>query len=172
MKHEVFMICPPWKQYRIYKRSPMFLIDNIPPKLLKALVAFRFMENCLNQLSSPDHVVFIWVTEKYTEECKDYMKHLGYEYHKYLIWHRPKWKRGSSKKVLEYLMVYYKGKMHAPVLPFPDSLETPFTGRVKDRERKPADAYAMIEAMFPIRPKLQIYGFTHRTGWNVFHHNN
>jgi N6-adenosine-specific RNA methylase IME4 len=172
MKCEVIMICPPWKQYRIYRRSHRILTDNIFPKMLKAMLAFQFLGECLEYLVSPDHVVFIWVTEKFTEECKDYMKRLGYQYHQYLIWHRPKWKRGASKEVFEYLMVYYKGTLPLRQITFPDPLKSPFTARVKNRKRKPADAYNLIESLFPNRSKLQIFGYTRRPGWNVIHHNN
>jgi N6-adenosine-specific RNA methylase IME4 len=150
----------------------MLMVDNIPPRMRKAMLVFGFLEDCLNQLISSDHIVFIWVTEKFTEECKDYMKRLGYEYHQYLIWYRPKWNRGSSKKVFEYLMIYYKGKLPLRQITFPDPLKSPFTAGVKNRKRKPADAYALIESLFPNRSKLQIWGYTRRPSWNVIHHNN
>lgn len=171
MKHEVIMICPPWKQYRIYRRSHKILTDNISSKMMKAMLTFQFLGDCLEHLTSPDHIVFIWVTEKFTEECKDYMKCLGYQYHQYLLWHRPKWKRGASKEVLEYLMIYYKGALFSPAITFPDPLKSPFIGRVKDRGHKPADAYEMVETLFPIRAKLQVFGSTRCPGWNVFRHN-
>ncbi|WP_158642797.1 MT-A70 family methyltransferase [Mucilaginibacter ginsenosidivorax] len=170
MKHEVIMICPPWKQYRIYRRSHKILTGTISPKMVKAMVAFQFLGDCLEYLTSPDHIVFIWVTEKFADDCRDYMKHLGYQYHQYLAWQRPKWKRGTSKEVLEYLMVYYKGALFSSAMTFPDPLKSPFTGRVKNRKYKPADAYALIESIFPNRSKLQVFGSTRRPGWNVFLH--
>jgi N6-adenosine-specific RNA methylase IME4 len=172
MKFKVFMIDPPWRQFHIYERSQLHLGDNIPPKMINAMRSFGFLEDCLKQLSSSDHIVFIWVTEKYTQRCREYIKHLGYQYHKYLIWVRPKWKRGTTKEVFEYLMIYYKGALLPQAGAFPDPLKSAFTGRVKNRQTKPPDAYAMIEGLYPNSSKIQIFGKAQRPGWHSFHYNN
>jgi hypothetical protein len=85
------------------------------------------------------------------------MKRLDYQYHQYYVWIRPKWELGTTKQVAEYLMVYYKGKQ-PPKIEFADAFAQPFTGKVKSRDQKPDDAYAMIEARFPYGDKLQVYG--------------
>lgn len=111
MKYELFMICPPWKQYRDYKRSNKILTDSIPPKMWRALRAFNFIETCLAELAFQEHVIMVWVTDKFTEECREYMGRLGYQYDTCLIWKRAKWKRGSTNEVFEYLMVFSKGRL-------------------------------------------------------------
>jgi len=170
MRTEVFMVCPPWDHYRAYKRSAIWLMDNIPRKMMNAKEAFAFIADCLFKMSAPEHVVFIWVPNKFTEECRDYMKRLDYQYHQYYVWIRPKWKLGTTKQVAEYLMVFYKGKQ-PPKIEFAETFAQPFTGKVKSRDQKPDDAYAMIEARFPYGDKLQVYGFTRRPGWDVCHRN-
>jgi N6-adenosine-specific RNA methylase IME4 len=172
MKYELFMICPPWKQFRAYKRSNKILTDSIPPKMWRALRAFNFMECCLAELALQEHVVFVWVTEKFTEECREYMTRLGYQYDTFLLWKRPKWKRGSLSEVFEYLLVFQKDGYKVPVRNFPDPLSSPFTGKVKCRCQKPEDAYAQLEALYPTRAKMQIFGTCSRRGWDVFQRNN
>lgn len=73
--------------------------------------------------------------------------------------------------VFEYLMVFYKGRLSSPVVPFPEALASPFTAKVKNKNEKPADAYVLIESMFPMSNKLQILGLTTRPGWDLFRHN-
>jgi len=171
MKHEVYMICPPWRQYRAYKQSQHWMMDNLPPKTLEAMKAFNFIRDCLNLSSSPDQMVFVWVTNKFTNDCRVFMKRLGYTYCNYLVWYRPKWKRGTAKMVLEYLMVFYKGRSLSPAVPFPEPLTHAFKEKVKYKGEKPTGAYALIESMFPLRYKLQVFGLTTRPGWDLFSHN-
>lgn len=171
MKYELFMICPPWKQYRVYKRSHKILSDSLPPKMWRAIRAFNFIETCLADLALQEHVIMVWVTGKFTEECDEYMARLGYRYDAYLLWKRPKWKRGSATQVFEYLMVYQKDGYKTPVRNFPDPLEAPFTGKVKFRGQKPEDAYAFVETLYPTRAKVQLFGSCRRPGWDIFSRN-
>ncbi|MFD2146290.1 hypothetical protein [Mucilaginibacter antarcticus] len=171
MRYELFMICPPWKQFRAYKRSNKILTDSIPPKMWRALRAFNFMECCLSELASNELVVFVWVTEKFTEDCREYMSHLGYKYDTYLMWKRPKWKRCTAVEVFEYLFVFHKDGYWPPKGDFPDPLASPFTGKVKHRGEKPEDAYALLEKLYPTRVRIQLFGSCSRRGWDVFHRN-
>jgi N6-adenosine-specific RNA methylase IME4 len=169
MTYEIYMICPPWRRYANFKQSQRWMMDNLPAKTLKAMKEFYFIRDCLEIGSSHNQMVFIWVTHKFTEDCREYMKALGYTYCNYLVWQRPKWKKGTAQTVFEYLLVFYKGRLLSPV-PFPEALASPFTAKVKNKDEKPADAYALIESMFPMRSKLQIFGLTTRPGWDLFRH--
>jgi N6-adenosine-specific RNA methylase IME4 len=171
MNYELFMICPPWKQYRMYKRSNKILTDSIPPKMWRAIRAFNFIECCLTDLASKHHIVLVWVTEKFTEDCREYMNRLGYQYDTYLIWKRAKWKRGTTEEAFEYLFVFQKDGYWQPKKNFPEPLASLFTGKVKHRNQKPEDAYAMLEALYATRAKVQIFGNCMRRGWDVFHRN-
>lgn len=172
MQYELFLICPPWKQYRAYRKSHKILTESIPPKMWRALRAFNFMETCLSELASKHHVVLVWVTEKFTEECREYMSRLGYRYDTYLIWKRAKWRRGSAGEVFEYLFVFQKDGYWPPQKDFPDALQSPFIGKVKSRQQKPEDAYRLIEELYPTRARVQLFGTCRRRGWDLFHRNN
>ncbi|GAC1310416.1 MAG: hypothetical protein NVSMB24_27600 [Mucilaginibacter sp.] len=45
-------------------------------------------------------------------------------------------------------------------------------GTVNNRSAKPESAYEFLEKEFPWAMKLQVYGWTKRPGWTVFHKNN
>ncbi|WP_374949812.1 MT-A70 family methyltransferase [Mucilaginibacter sp.] len=171
MKHKVIMACPPWKQYRKYRRSHLSLTDNIPFNTFKAARIFDFLAECLRDLTTEDHCLFLWTKGKYTEECRSYMKSLGYHYSGYLLWYRPRWKRGVSGKTLEYLMLYVKDAQESNDIKFPDAITSPFTGQVSRKGQKPTDAYELIENLFPFSSKLQIFGFVDRSSWTAIHYN-
>lgn len=77
MNYEVYMICPPWRQYRNYQRSQRWMMDNLPPKTLKAMKAFYFIRDCLEIGSSPNQMLFVWVTSKFTEDCQGIYEAVG-----------------------------------------------------------------------------------------------
>ena len=171
MKYNVFMLCPPWKKYRLNKKFKVILMDNVPPKIWRARRAFDFLKNCLTELSDNEHAVYAWVTAKFTDDCREYIEGLGYNYVTTLFWKRPKWKPGSFCEVFEYLMVFEKKGYKPSVKNYPDPLEAPFNGNVKTRGEKPDDAYALIEQLHPTGAKIQLYGSCRRPGWDVFHRN-
>jgi len=171
MKFSIVMICPPWKRYRKYRLASGSMIDNLPGKMLRAWLAFRFIENGLSSFTSANHIALVWAASKNTEDCKAYMRKLSYELHGTMIWVRPRWKIGTAEKVAEYLMVFTKGNADDLPAVLKGKLETTFTQEVTKRCQKPADAYQFIDAVFPGIEKLQIYGQTTRPGWTVFHRN-
>ncbi|MFA6083404.1 MT-A70 family methyltransferase [Mucilaginibacter sp.] len=171
MKHNVIMACPPWKQYCIYRRSHTGLTDNISRNAFRAARTFEFLDACLRDMTSEEHYLFIWAKGKFAEECRVYMKRLGYHYRGYLMWYRARWKRGSSGKTLEYLMVYAKGDQQATEIELPDAINSPFTGLVSQKREKPEDVYKFIENLFPFSSKLQIFGFVNRSSWTSIHYN-
>jgi N6-adenosine-specific RNA methylase IME4 len=171
MKYELFMLCPPWKKYRLYKRSKLILTDSISSEMWRAIRAFDFLKSCLAELACNEHIVFVWVTDKFTEDCREYMGSLGYTFDRCLFWKRPKWKRGSMSEVFEYLMVFQKDGYKAPLRKYPDTLESPFSGKVRTRTEKPDDAYSLIEELYHARAKVQLFGSCRRPGWDLFHRN-
>lgn len=171
MKYPIIMLDIPWKDYNNYKRGRQFLTDNIPPGLLIASAPFNFLQSCLSTLSSPDHLLFVWVTEKHTQNCREYMERLGYNYDHFFVWQRPKWKGHNHSEIFEYLMVYHKGQLLQPAYPLPDSLAESLKGKVYNRKYKPEGAYQLIENLYPNQAKLQLFGRLQRPFWHIFYDN-
>ncbi len=171
MKFDMVMVCPPWKRFGAYRRRPIILGDEIPPKTQRALEAFEFIEHTLRDFTSSDHMVYMWVNQKNVIDCRAYMSRLGYEMRGSIMWVRPKWKPGSYEKTVEFLLVGSKGKIPAFSNEYMNMIESAFTGMVTNRLAKPKDAYELLEMEFPGSRRLQLYGWTRRPGWTVFHRN-
>lgn len=170
MKFDIVMVCPPWKRYGVFRKRLIFG-DLIPPKIRRELEAFEFIDHSLKNFTSPDHLVFVWAKKKNVNSYRSHMFLLGYRAHGSMTWVRPKWKIGSNKKTVEFLMIFSKGNM--PLLPdeYVNIAESAFAKTVSDRLAKPLEAYKLLENEFPKLQKLQIYGWTKRPGWTVFHRN-
>lgn len=162
------MINPKWSQYKDYKMAKMNLSESIPQEEIRAMRAFHFLEECLRDLSYPNHILFVWVTEYYVQDCCSYMNRLGYRYYARFIWTN---KPANVQPAREYLLMYYKGNFLPFTINFSGPLKLTFTGSVKTQKCKPAAAYSMIDAFYPYWSKLQLFGWTRRPGWSVFHQN-
>jgi N6-adenosine-specific RNA methylase IME4 len=162
------MINPQWSLYKDYKMAKMNLSESIPPEEIRAMRSFHFLEDCLRDLSFPNHILFVWVTEYYMQDCCGYMNRLGYRYYARFIWAK---KAANAQPAREYLKMYYKGIFLPFTINFSGPFKLMFTGSVKTQESKPAAAYKMIDDFYPYWSKLQIFGWTRRPGWSVFHQN-
>lgn len=171
MNFNLIMVCPPWKRFTRFRTRGPCLPDNVPPKLNRAIEAFEFIQHILRDFTAHAHMVFVWVPGKYATDCREYMSRLGYTARGSFVWERPKWKRGSDKKTIEFLIVCHKGEMPQLSDRYLKMADSHFTGTVKNRLAKPESAYAFLEDEFPWAIKLQIYGWTTRPGWTVFHKN-
>ena len=171
MQYKVIMISPDWQLYHIYKLSKLNLSESIPSEEIRAMTSFHFLEDCLRELSFPNHVLFVWIMEEDLDNCNDYMNRLGYRYYAQFTWAKFSGNADQTAFGSEYLLMYYKGTF----LPFTISAKTPlklvFTGKVNTRKNKPADAYNLIDGLYPCWSKLQIFGWTKRPGWSIFHQN-
>ena len=170
MKFDIIMVCPPWKRYGVYRRR-LILGDEIPPKIRRSLEAFEFIDHALRNFTSPDHMVFVWAKMKNATDYRAHMSMLGYQVRGSMSWVRPKWKTGSSEKTVELLMIFSKGKIPLLTDDYMNMTESSFTETVTDRIAKPQEAYKLLEKEFPDLRKLQVYGWTKRPGWSVFHRN-
>lgn len=171
MNFNLIMVCPPWKRFNRFRTRGPCLPDNLPPKLNRSIEAFEFIQHILRDFTADEHMVFVWVPGKYATDCREYMAHLGYTACGSFIWVRPKWKRGSDKETIEFLIVCHKGEMPQLSDRYLKMADSHFTGTVKNRSAKPESAYEFLEEEFPWAIKLQIYGWTTRPGWTVFHKN-
>jgi N6-adenosine-specific RNA methylase IME4 len=171
MTFNLIMICPPWKHFNRFRTRSMILPDNIPPKLNRSIMAFEFIQQILRNFTRGDHLVFVWVPGKFTSDYREYMVRQGYTSHGSFMWIRPKWKMGSDKKTVEFLLVFHKGNMPKLSDHYIKMADSHFSGTVKSRSEKPESAYELLEEEFPMASKLQVYGYTNRPGWTVFHQN-
>lgn len=165
MNFQLLMIDPPWKFYRSYQRAYLHLSDRVPRKMMKATAAFGFLEDSLRSITAPNHVVQVWVKDRYLEDCKSYLDRLGYRYDRLYIWARSR-KADGRKRSSVYLLQFHKGAGIPAAKHFPDPLSFIFNGNPKDTNTKPSRAYTIAETLFPGCSRIQLFGRLRRKGWH------
>jgi N6-adenosine-specific RNA methylase IME4 len=171
MKFNLIMVCPPWKHYNRYKTRGPILSDYLPPKLDRAMQAFEFIRDILRDFTTDEHIAAVWVPVNHAIACREYMIGLGYTAGGSFTWLRPNLKKFSERNRMEFLIIFYKGKMSQIADRYLQKADAHFTGMVKRRSAKPDNAYRFLEEEFFLANKLLVYGWTTRPGWTVFHKN-
>jgi N6-adenosine-specific RNA methylase IME4/ParB-like chromosome segregation protein Spo0J len=118
-------------------------------------------------LASPDAVLFMWTTVPHLRESFDVLVAWGFEYKTNIVWVKDKIGLGYFvRNQHELLLVATRGDM-----PSPSPANRPpsvISAPRREHSRKPDEAYALIEAMYPALPKLELFARQRRPGWDVW----
>jgi N6-adenosine-specific RNA methylase IME4 len=115
-------------------------------------------------LATPDAILFLWSTSPHLPEALQVMTAWGFQYQASVVWVKNFIRLGYwIRSRHEFLLIGSRGNIpHPAVSARPDSvIEAPRRGR----SRKPDEAYAIIEAMYPDLPKLELFARHTRAGW-------
>jgi N6-adenosine-specific RNA methylase IME4 len=115
-------------------------------------------------LATPDAVLFVWTTVPHLRESFNVLVAWGFEYKTNIVWVKDKIGLGYFvRNQHELLLVATRGEIPCP-LPAnrPSSvIEAPR----REHSRKPDEAYALIEQMYPELPKIELFARQARDGW-------
>jgi len=119
------------------------------------------------RLAADDCVLFLWATVAMLEEAFEVMKAWGFCYKSNMTWDKEiigtgYWARNQH----EHLLIAARGDPPKPppaVMPASVIRE-----RRREHSRKPEASYAIIEAMYPDLPKLELFARQARSGWDVW----
>jgi N6-adenosine-specific RNA methylase IME4 len=115
-------------------------------------------------LATPDAALFMWTTAPHLRESFDVLVAWGFEYKTNIVWVKDKIGLGYFvRNQHELLLVATRGEIPCP-LPAnrPSSvIEAPR----REHSRKPDEAYALIEQMYPELPKIELFARQARPGW-------
>jgi len=118
-------------------------------------------------LVAEDCVLFLWTTGPCLEEASSVLKAWGFQYKSQLIWDKEVpgmgfWARGQH----EPLLIATRGN---PPLPLQEAVPASlFRERRREHSRKLEASYAIVEAMYPSLPKLELFARRQRPGWDVW----
>lgn len=163
---------PPWPQTKGGKR---LVRPNQEKKLDYDTMSLEDIKNFhLNFLAlktEPVHNVFMWTIDKYLHHTEKMMKELGYELHARLIWDKgngiaPAFTVRFSH---EYLLWFYrKGFMLKPVAHTRGKYTTVISEPAGEHSVKPMSAYLMLENMFPLSKKIELFARREVPGWDCW----
>ena len=158
-KYPVLLADPPW-HFEVYNED-----SGVERAAANHYPTLRTEEICKLEIpATPDAVLFLWATLPHLPEAFDVLAAWGFEYVTNLVWVKDKiglgyWVRGQH----ELLLIARRGNMPAP-LPAgrpPSVINAPR----REHSRKPDEAYALIERMYPELPKIELFARGGREGW-------
>jgi N6-adenosine-specific RNA methylase IME4 len=118
-------------------------------------------------LAAPDAILFMWTTAPHLQESFQVLAAWGFEYKTNSVWVKDKIGLGYFvRNQHELLLVATRGDM-----PSPSPANRPpsvISAPRREHSRKPDEAYALIEAMYPALPKLELFARQRRPGWDVW----
>ncbi len=121
----------------------------------------------VSEVAAPDAVLFLWATAPKLREALQVMAAWGFEYKTNAVWDKEKigmgyWFRGQH----EHLLVGTRGKISPPEAAnrAPSIIRAPRA----QHSTKPTKIYEIIEAMYPIAARAEIFAGNEREGWVSF----
>lgn len=114
--------------------------------------------------AADDAALFLWVTSPKLTEGIDVLEAWGFEYRTSAVWIKDKIGMGYYfRQQHEWLLVGKRGS-----LPVPDPEDRPssvITGERVEHSTKPDMVYELIERMYPLHTKCELFQRRPRSGW-------
>ena len=149
---------PPWRYEHV--RTERRAIENQYPTM-------ALDDNCalpVQDIADEDCVLFLWATNPKLAEAMDVIRAWGFTYRTNMVWVKDKIGMGYyARQQHELLLVAVKG---APGALMPEDrqssvIEAPRT----EHSRKPDEFYALIERLYPLSKKVELFARAPREGW-------
>jgi len=163
-RYAVLYADPPW-HFEVYNEESGIeraAGNHYPTMSLNEICALPVPD-----LASADAVLFMWTTAPHLRESFEVLVAWGFEYKTNSAWVKDKIGLGYFvRNQHELLLVATRGDMPCP-LPAnrPPSV---ITAPRREHSRKPDEAYALIEGMYPELPKIELFARSARHGWAVW----
>ena len=170
-KYDIIYSDPPWQQTKGNARKCR---PNQKKELDYKTMSMNDISNVHKQafqLCKKTHNVFMWTIDKYLHQTEQMMEGLGYTLHARFIWDKgngvaPAFTVRFSH---EYLLWFYKkGGMLMPCEEQKGKFTTVLREPSTKHSRKPQCVYEMLETMFPLAKKLEMFARNTRTGWDCW----
>jgi N6-adenosine-specific RNA methylase IME4 len=165
-KYAVLLADPPWRfDFVIESRA----VENHYPTLRTGEIEcfHDSLGRSVADLAADDAVLFLWATNPLLPDALAVMAAWGFEYKTNLVWVKDHiglgwWVRGRH----ELLLVGTRGTISPPPPHLrPDSVIDAARGI---HSAKPANAYDLIESVWPDVPKVELFARSRRDGWSAF----
>ncbi len=131
---------------------------------------FNLLDSQIFPQASPNHNVFLWGIDKFLTIAEQEMINRNYKLHARLIWDKgngvaPAFTIRYSH---EYVSWFYKYKLQPISKDQRGKIRTVFKEKPREHSRKPDCLYNMIEALYPVQTKMDVFSREKRTNWEQF----
>jgi len=163
-RYAVLYADPPW-HFEVYnERSGVERAagNHYPTMPLEEICALP-----VSHLATDAAALFLWTTGPHLQESFDVLAAWGFEYKTTVVWVKDKIGLGYFvRNQHELLLVATRGDM-----PSPSPANRPasvISAPRREHSRKPDEAYALIEQMYPELPKVELFARQKRSGWQTW----
>ncbi len=161
-KYTVLYADPPWKYGDKLIEGYGAAEHHYPPMSIEELCALP-----ISRLAENDAVLFLWVTSPFLMNCAEVIRSWGFTYKASFVWDKVKHNYGHYNSVRhEFLLLCTRGTC----LPQSKGLENSVQRleRSKRHSEKPEEFRALIERMYPIGKKIELFGRKQVNEWDVW----
>src|SRR6516225_974079 len=160
-RYAVLYADPPW-HFEVYNEESgveRAAGNHYPTMSLEDICALPVLS-----LATPAAALFMWTTVPHLRESFQVLDAWGFEYKTNIVWVKDKIGLGYFvRNQHELLLVATRGDM-----PSPSPANRPpsvISASRREHSRKPDEAYALIERMYPDLPKIELFARQARPGW-------
>jgi N6-adenosine-specific RNA methylase IME4 len=158
--YSVLCADPPWR-YEANTTPDTRAIENHYPTMSAGELA------ALPVPADDDAVLFLWATSPKLAEALELLAAWRFEYRTCMVWVKDRIGMGHyARQRHELLLIARRGS-----LPVPDPQDRPdsvIEAPRLEHSRKPDEAYARIERMYPHLPRVELFARSPRPGWAVW----
>jgi N6-adenosine-specific RNA methylase IME4 len=150
---------PPWRYERA--PTPTRAVENQYPTMSTDDIC------SLEVPAAEDSVLFLWATAPKLPEALDVMEAWGFTYRTNMVWVKDRPGMGwYARSRHELLLIGRRGSM--PVPDEEDRPESVLNAPRGEHSEKPVEAYRLIESMYPLHPRVELFARGQRPGWAVW----
>jgi N6-adenosine-specific RNA methylase IME4 len=158
-RYPILYADPPWR-YEHVPFKPSSLCENFYPTMtLEDICRLPVAD-----LATPDAVLFLWAPSPLLFQASSALTAWGFSYRTNFVWVKDRPGLGFwARQQHELLLVATLGD---PPTPSPRSVPASvISAPRREHSRKPDEAYALIEGMYPDFPRIELFARHARPGW-------
>ena len=149
---------PPWRYEYAIDRSDS-IEAHYPTLSLEDICALP-----VEEIAEPDCVLFLWSPSPKLAEAISVIPAWGFSYRTCMVWDKETIGAGYyARQQHELLLIAIRGEPKTPL--FDDRPVSVLRARRREHSRKPDEFYRIIERMYPLAKKVELFCRTPHPGW-------
>jgi N6-adenosine-specific RNA methylase IME4/uncharacterized ParB-like nuclease family protein len=164
VRYPVILADPPWFFQAYTSDEANHRAPEYPTMTLDEICALP-----MRDLACDPAILFLWVTSAHLRLAFDVVEAWGFSYSTCAVWCKSDCAPGLGHFVRqqhETLLIARRGDFPTP--PPSARPSSVITAPRREHSRKPDEVYAIIEAMYPDLPRLELFARKARPGWDVW----
>lgn len=160
-RYPVLLADPPWR-YEFAESESRAIENQYPSMALDDICALP-----VGDVTTDDAILFLWVTSPKLAEGLRVVAAWGFTYRTCMVWVKDRIGMGYyARQKHELLLIATKGRIPAPAPG--DRPPSVVTAPMAEHSEKPVEFHAIIAAMYPDLPRLEMFARRPVEGWDAW----